>query len=90
VPPLPVQASVNFVVAVSADVVALPAVPCVPLQPPEALHEVAFVDDHVRAEVAPLLIVLGLAAKVTVGAGLVTVTIATCETLPPDPVQLRL
>jgi hypothetical protein len=68
---------VNFVVAVSADVVALPAAPCVPLQPPEALQDVAFVDDHVRAAVAPLLMVLGLAAKVTVGAGLVTGIIAT-------------
>jgi hypothetical protein len=85
-----VQVSVNFVVAVSAGVVAVPEVPFVPLQPPEAPQDVAFVDDHERAEVAPLFTVLGLAAKVTVGAGLVTVTIATCEALPPDPVQVRL
>ena len=80
----------NFVVAVSADVLAVPAVASAPLQPPEALQEVAFVDDHERAEAAPLFTVLGLAAKATVGAGLVTVTVATCEALPPDPVQVRL
>ena len=90
VPPAPVQVSVNFVVADSADVVALPEAPSVPLQPPEALQDVAFVDVHERAEVAPLFTVLGLAAKVTVGAGLVTVTVATCEALPPAPVQVRL
>ena len=84
------QVSVNFVVAVSAGVVAVPAVPSVPLQPPEALQDVAFVDDHERAEAAPLFTLLGLAAKVTVGAGLFTVTTATCEALPPDPVQVRL
>ena len=90
VPPAPLQASVNFVVTVSTGVVAVPEVPSVPLQPPEALQDAAFVDDHERAEVAPLFTVLGLAAKVTVGAGLVTVTVATCEALPPAPVQVRL
>jgi hypothetical protein len=81
---------VNFVAAVSAGVVVVPLVASGPLQPPEALQDVAFVDDHERAAVAALFTVLGLAVKVTVGAALVTVTIATCEALPPDPVQVRL
>jgi hypothetical protein len=60
----------------------------VPLQPPEAVHEVALVEDHVKVELAPLVTVLGLAVSVTAGAGVVTVTAADCAALPPLPVQL--
>jgi hypothetical protein len=59
-----------------------------PLQPPEALQEVAFVDDQLNIEALPLAIVLGLAAKLTVGAGEVTETVADCVALPPVPVQV--
>ena len=67
---------------------------CVPLvalepdQAPEAVHEVALVADQVNVELAPLATVLGLAAKVTVGAGDVTETVADCVALPPVPVQV--
>ncbi len=33
---------------------------------PEAVHEVAFLDDHVKVELSPLATVLGLALMVTV------------------------
>jgi hypothetical protein len=87
-PPDPVQVRVNFVVAVSAGVACEPAVGSAPLQPPEAVQAVAFVDDQVSAEVAPLLIVAGLAVRVTAGAGVVTDTVADCTALPPLPLQV--
>jgi hypothetical protein len=62
----------------------------VPLQPPEAAQELALVEDQLKVELAPLDTVLGLADKVTVGAGVFTVTVADCAALPPLPVQVRL
>jgi hypothetical protein len=59
-------------------VIALP-----PDQAPEALHAVAFVEDHVNVEAAPFLIVLGLAIKLTVGVAAVTDTVADRVTVPP-------
>ena len=48
-----------------------------PDQAPEAEHEVALLDDHIRVEAAPLAIVLGLALKLTVAVGFgETVTVA--------------
>jgi hypothetical protein len=76
-PPVPVQVKVNFDVEVSAGVVAVPLVVFAPVHPPEAAQDVAFVEDHTRAEVAPLFTVVGLADKVTVGAADVTDTVAT-------------
>jgi hypothetical protein len=55
---------------------------------PEAVHEVALVADQVSVELLPLAIVLGLAAKLMVGAGWVTDTVADCAALPPAPVQV--
>lgn len=86
-PPSPEHVSVNFVVAVKAGV---DCVPVVAVEPPqEALQEVALVDDHVSDEVAPLLTVAGFAARVTVGAGVVTETVADCAAVPPLPLQLN-
>jgi len=65
-----------------------PLVASLPLHPPEAVQEVAFLDDQDRVEPLPLAMVLGLALKLTVGAGEVTVTVADCEALPPVPVQV--
>ena len=54
-----------------------PLVALEPVQAPEAVHEVALVDDHVRVDAAPLAIVLGLALRLTVAVGVgVTVTVA--------------
>jgi len=58
-------------------------------QAPDATQEVALVEVHDSVEVPPLVTVLGLALKVTVGAGEVTVTVADCAALPPAPVQVR-
>jgi len=88
-PPAPVQVRVNFVVAVSADVPCDPLVGSAPLQPPEALQDVAFVDDQDNADAAPLFTVLGLAVRLMAGAALVTETVADCVALPPAPVQVR-
>jgi hypothetical protein len=61
----------------------------VPLHPPDAVQEVALVDDQDRVELPPFVTVLGLALKLTVGAGDATVTVADCAALPPVPVQLK-
>ncbi len=88
-PPAPVQVSVNFVVVVRVWVAFEPLVASAPLQPPDALHEAALVDDQLNVDAVPLLTVLGLAVSVTAGAGVVTDTMADCEALPPVPVQVR-
>ena len=74
--------------AVSAPVDFDPLRPTAPDHAPEAVHEVALVADQVSVELLPLAIVLGLAARLTVGAGWVTDTVADCAALPPVPVQV--
>ena len=64
-----------------------PLVALLPDHPPEAVHAVALVADQVRVELAPLATVLGLADKVTTGAGGVTETVADWFALPPPPEQ---
>jgi hypothetical protein len=87
-PPVPVQVSPKVALAVSAPVDAEPLVALPPDQAPDAVHEVALVADQFSVELAPLAMVLGLAAKVTTGAGEVTETVADCDALPPLPVQV--
>jgi len=72
----------------SAPVDCEPLMDLTPDQAPEAVQVVAFLDDHIRVDAAPLSIVLGLAAKATVGAGGVTETVVACVALPPAPVQV--
>jgi len=63
--------------AVSAPVDCDPLMALLPDQAPEAVQEVAWVDDHVNVEAAPLATVLGLALKLTVAVGVgLTVTVA--------------
>ena len=68
---------------------------CVPLtalapdQAPEAVQEVALVDDQVKVEPLPLATVLGFADSVTVGAGGVTETVTDWVAVPPAPVQVN-
>jgi hypothetical protein len=47
------------------------------------------VADQLSVAATPLVTVLGLAAKVTVGVGAVTDTVANCAAAPPVPVQLN-
>jgi hypothetical protein len=59
-----------------------------PDQAPEARHDVAFAADHIRAELPPLITELGFTARLTVGTGDFTDTVADCAALPPAPVQV--
>jgi hypothetical protein len=90
VPPAPVQVSEYMVVPVRAPVLWVPLVANAPLQPPEAVHEVALVEPQVSVAAPPLATVVGLAVSVAVGTGLaVTVTVAAAAVLvPPGPVQV--
>ena len=57
-----------------------------PLQPPEAVHEVALIEVQVSADAAPLATDAGFAVSVTVG-----MTLIPCLTtglVPPAPVQV--
>jgi hypothetical protein len=75
--------------AVSAPVVCEPLTDLAPDQDPDAVQDVALVEDQVRVELLPLATVLGLAARLTVGTGCVTETVADCAALAPVPVQVR-
>ncbi len=61
-----------------------------PLHPPEAVQVVAFIADQLKVE-NPLggVMVVGLAENVTVGGGMVTVTVTLFEAVPPAPVHAR-
>jgi hypothetical protein len=63
-------------------------VPNAPLQPPEAVHDVALVELHASVEAPPLATDVGFAVSVTVGA-CITVTMAVAKLLVPSaPVQV--
>ena len=65
-----------------------PVVALLPVHAPEAAHEVALFDDHVRVDALPLRMVLGLALKLAVTVGFaLTLTVAVCAAVPPVPVQ---
>ena len=89
-PPVPVQVKVYFVAEVTGEVALEPVVPIDPLHPPDAVQEVALVEDQFNIDVVPFATVLGLALRLTAGAGVVTVTVADWLALPPAPVQVRL
>jgi len=83
-----------LLLAVSAPVGWLPEIALAPDHAPEAVQEVASVDDQVSVEDAPLATEVGFAASVTVGSGggggaPATVTVAEVLALPPEPVQVR-
>jgi len=60
-----------------------------PVQPPEAVHDVALVELQVSVELAPLAIDVGFADSVAVGTGaMVTVADATVL-VPPAPVHVN-
>jgi hypothetical protein len=75
---------------VSAPVEDEPLTALLPDQAPEAVQEVAFVDDHANIELAPLATVLGFALRLTVALGCgLTVTVADCAAVPPAPLQVK-
>jgi hypothetical protein len=88
-PPAPVHVRVKVDVAVSAPVDCDPVTAFAPDQAPEAAQEVAFVADQFNVALLPLVIALGPTLSATVGAFALTVTVAVCTALPPEPVQLN-
>jgi hypothetical protein len=79
---------------VSAPLDWLPEVALLPDHEPEAVHEVALVDDQLRVEDAPLATEVGFAESDTVGTGggggmPETLTAVEALALPPEPVQVR-
>ena len=76
-PPAPVHINEYEVGTVRAPVLCVPLVALVPLQPPEAVQEVALVELHVSVEAPPLAMDVGFAVSVTVAAPTVTVAVAT-------------
>ena len=60
-----------------------------PDQAPEAVQLVAWAADQVRVALLPLVIVPGLALRLTEGEGEVTETVADCLALPPAPEQVN-
>jgi len=59
-----------------------------PVQAPDAAHEVALVEDQSSFELPPAVIAVGLAVNVIVGSGAM-LTDALCCAVPPGPVQLK-
>jgi hypothetical protein len=66
----------------------VPLMASVPVQPPPAVQEVAFVLDQVRVELLPEAIVVGLAVSVAVGADAIVTLALTGAVVPPAPVQV--
>lgn len=87
-PPRPLQLKVYVALASTAPVDCEPLVALVPAQAPEAVQEVALADFQVKAAVPPLLTVLGVALRATVGAAEASVTVVDCDALPPRPVHV--
>ena len=75
---------------VSAPLDCEPLIDLLPDQPPEATQAVALVATHVRVDAPPLLTVLGVVEKLTVGAAAITETVADCVALPPAPLQVSM
>ncbi len=66
---------------------AVPLTGLLPDHAPDAVQDAAFSADQVRVELLPLITELGLAVRLTVGAGVLTETVADCAAVPPSPVQ---
>jgi hypothetical protein len=64
-----------------------------PVQPPDAVHEVALVLLQVSVELLPLVTPVGFAVSITVGAGgaavTVTIAVAVAGVVPAAPAQLK-
>jgi hypothetical protein len=89
VPPAPAQVNEYEPAIVRDPVLCVPLVGLVPLQLPEAVHEVALVEVHVSVDAPPLATEVGFAESVKVAVpGTVTVAAATLL-VPPAPTQVK-
>jgi hypothetical protein len=86
-PPTPEHVSVKLPSADSAPELCEPVVASVPVQLPDAVQLVAFVELHVSVEEPPEAILVGDADSVTVGTGAID-TVAVCEAEPPAPAHV--
>jgi hypothetical protein len=89
-PPAPTHVIANAVVVASAPVDWLPLVAFVPVQPPLAEQEVAFVLVQLSVDAPPLATEVGVATNVTAGGGVgpaLTETVAEAVPVPPLPRQ---
>lgn len=91
-PPAPEHVSVNVVFDFRVPVDCEPLSDLLPDHPFEAEQAVEFCDDQVSTALLPLVMVLGLAARATVGAcgDVLMDTVADCVALPPAPVQVNM
>jgi len=88
-PPAPVQVSVYVPVEMRLVSVWLPDVALLRLHAPEATQLVALTEPQFKVDEPPEVTLVGLAVKVTVGAGGAdTVTVADAVAEPPAPVQV--
>jgi hypothetical protein len=69
-------------------VLCVPLTDSVPAHAPEAVQEVAFVEDQVNVDIPPLATLVGLALKETLGGVDETVTVVDCVAEPPLPVHV--
>jgi hypothetical protein len=88
-PPGPAHVIEYTVVAVNGPILWLPLVARVPLQPPDAVQDSAFVELHVNVELPPTATATGVAARVTVGTGFTVTVAVACGLIPPGPVQIK-
>jgi hypothetical protein len=89
VPPGPAQINEYDVVALTGPVLCVPLGDLVPLQPPEAVQDVALVEFHVSVAAPPPATDVGFAVSVAAVAGTtVTVTVAVLLA-PAAPVQVN-
>ncbi len=92
-PPAPVQLKVYEYVftELRRPVDWEPLVALLPVQSPDAAHDVALVELQLRVEPFPCMIALGLALIASVGGGTtgVTFTVTDCDLEPPAPVHVK-
>ena len=87
VPPAPVHASVNVVLAVMLVIACEPDVAFVPVHPPLAVQEVALVELHDNVAEPPEVTDVWLAERVRVGVGAVYLVRKSSALHPSTPVS---
>lgn len=84
-PPVPVHVT-EYVVVVAGETGVDPDTAS-PVTKPVPVHEVALVESQESVAVSPVIMLAGFAANITVGGGVVTVTVVSADAVPPAPVH---